>query len=87
MREKDCNLSESNTKCWLLGSFNAFAKRRFSASTIEILPQSTCRMDPMKLITSHLGGGKHISLNGGMVVCWDNKKIECMLIVNTYRRK
>lgn len=36
------HLSDSNTKCWLSGSLSAFAKSRFSASTIEILPHTTC---------------------------------------------
>ena len=35
------HLSESNTKCWLSGSFRACAKSLFSASTIEIFPHIT----------------------------------------------
>ena len=37
------HLSDSNTKWWLSGSWSAFDKRRLSASTMEIFPQTTCR--------------------------------------------
>lgn len=39
------HLSESKTKCWLSGSWRAFANNRLSASTIEIFPHMTCKND------------------------------------------
>lgn len=43
-------LSESKTKCWLSGSFRAYANNRLSASTIENAPHVTYKFSVNKKI-------------------------------------
>lgn len=35
-------LSDSKANCWFAGSLRALANKRLSASTIDILPHTTC---------------------------------------------
>lgn len=51
-RNQENHLSESKTNCWFDVSLRALANNRLSASTIDILPHTTCRRKVIHIFLS-----------------------------------